>query len=343
MRIFIRIMRILGVLLILGLGGYLIYHYFIVEDKTDDLVFESLSVIYDGQYHTLEVKNLTEDMNVEYQVDGYYDVDLSYKDVGVYEYTAQVYVDNKLTYELNATLEIVPRNVVVTGYDIVIDHGILTGDGYDVEGLVEGDDLQGEIVYVNNYSSTFKWDNKNYNVTYYQGKHLVSDTIIDSIGEYSPGWDELVFINPELFPVTFEDTSLFENKTITSISFLLWSYDENADTNDLNFVFYIVDKEFTRTKEECTIENGKKIVVDIKEYIDKIDESTGIVTIENLNIKIGEGETLVFGDADMKISFAGYAETDENMLLRGVFDNPLGSVYSLPLIIKGYWTPGGEE
>lgn len=343
MRVFIRIMRILGVLLILGLGGYLIYHYFIAEDKTDDLVFESLSVIYDGQYHTLEVENLTEDMNVEYKVNSDYQADLSYKDVGVYNYTASVYVDNRLTYELNAILEIIAKDVIVTGHDLIFDHGKLTGDEFEIDGLLEGDDLQGEIVYSNNYSSTFKWENKNYNVTYYPGKYVMTDTIIDSIGDYSTSFDEIVIVNPVLLPVTFEDTTLFENKTITSISFIIGWYDNPEGIENYNFTLYIVDKEFTRTKDECTIENGKKIVINIKECIDKIDESTGIVTIENLNIRIDEGETLVFGDTDMQFSLCAYAETDDNMLLRGVFDNPLGSVYSLPLIIEGYWTLGGEE
>ena len=340
MRVFMRIVRILGILLILGLGGFLIYHYFIADNEETNLIFEDLTISYDGQYHTIEVQNLTENMEVIYKVNSYYNVDLEYKDAGIYNYVAEVYVENKQVNELNAILEILPKEVIVTGHDLILDHGKYIGGDYEVSGLIEGEDLQGEIKWEKNHNSKFEYKNENYNVTFIPGKYMVTETLVNSLGDYREGWDELVYVSQSLFPVTFADTSLFENKTITSISFILGNYDEMFEIENYNFIIYIVDKELTRTKEECTIENGKKIVINIRENI--ANREQGVVTIENLNIKVGVGETLVFGDSDMQFSLCAYYETDEDMLIRSVFDNPLGSVYSLPLKIEGFWTVGGE-
>ena len=67
----------------------------------------------------------------------------------------------------------------------------------------------------------------------------------------------------------------------------------------------------------------------------------GRITIDGLNIRLGKDETLAFGDTDMQFSIALYRGEDDDPLIRSVFDSPVGSMHSLPMIIEGYKILGG--
>ena len=294
-----------------------------------------MTVTYDGEYHTLEVQNLKKGMTVEYEAN--HSINVDFRDAGEYHFTAWVFKESGQLYEMyEATLTIRPRDVLVTMDERLIDHGENLPQSYKVDGLVEGDDLNGYIYYDENGAPTFKWNNKNYNATAIGGNMRVLDTLADGIG-YNPTFG---YLPTSLMPISFADKTLFENKVITSLTFP-FILNENYDADNLKLVIYVIKNDFSEKREDCTVENGKKYVIDVSDLIMNSEDLT--VTVSGLNIKVGKGETLAFGDTDMQFSLCANKANDDNMLIRSIFNDPLGSVYSMPIIVDGYWYFGGEE
>ena len=341
-----RIFRIVSTLILLALIGFLVYSLIIHKgslkslfEKKGDPMMSDATFTYDGEYHALEVENLKRGMRADYDVE--FQVDTSFRDVGEYEYTAWVYDKNgKLVDYMTAYMTIVPKEVFVVVDPQISDHGEFQPQGYTVDGLVEGDVLEGYISYDEAGNVVFDHDNPNYSVTAVGGERKYIVDLVNTM-DYSH-FD--TWVRPPLMPVTFMETDMLESCVVTSITFVFNSFLEYYDADNLNFVIYIVDKELTRTREECTVENGKKIVVDISEQLQPFIESLyndPRITIDGLNIRLGKDETLAFGDTDMQFGFSLYKGKDDDPLIRSVFDSPVGSMHSLPMIIEGYKILGG--
>ena len=74
-----------------------------IEDNTDftNVVFEGITVLYDGNSHSIYVANLKEDYTVTYEGNGV-------KEVGTHTVIAKIFdKDNNLVHELTATIKIV--------------------------------------------------------------------------------------------------------------------------------------------------------------------------------------------------------------------------------------------
>ena len=104
----------------------------------------------------------------------------------------------------------------------------------------------------------------------------------------------------------------------------------------------------TEQRAETTVDNCTDAPENsIPEYSRGLDfimnSEDATVTVSGLNIRVGKGETLAFGDTDMQFSLCANKANDEHMLIRSIFNDPLGSVYSVPIIVDGYWYFGGER
>ncbi len=70
-------------------------------DNTDSVVFEGITVLYDGNSHSIYVANLSDDYTVTYEGNGV-------KEVGTHTVVAKIFdKDNNLVHELTATIKIV--------------------------------------------------------------------------------------------------------------------------------------------------------------------------------------------------------------------------------------------
>lgn len=338
-RIFAVIVKSTILLVLLASVGFIIYSLIFGEGEFNlrpkAPSFSGMTVTYDGEYHTLEVQNLKKGMTVEYEAN--HSINVDFRDAGEYHFTAWVFKESGQLYETyKATLTIRPRDVLVTMDERLIDHGENLPQSYKVDGIVEGDDLNGYIYYDENGAPTFEWNNKNYNATAIGGNMRVLDTLADGFG-YNPTFG---YLPTSLMPISFADKTLFENKVITSLTFP-FRLNENYNEDNLKLVIYVIKNDFSERREDCTVENGKKYVIDVSDLIMNSEDFT--VTVSGLNIKVGKGETLAFGDTDMQFSLCANKANDDNMLIRSIFNDPLGSVYSVPIIVDGYWYFGGEE
>jgi hypothetical protein len=71
-----------------------------IEDNTDftNVVFEGITVLYDGNSHSIYVTNLSNDYTVNYEGNGV-------KEVGTHTVTAKIFdKDNNLVHELSAKI-----------------------------------------------------------------------------------------------------------------------------------------------------------------------------------------------------------------------------------------------
>ena len=67
-------------------------------DNTDSVVFEGITVLYDGNSHSIYVANLKDDYTVTYEGNGV-------KEVGTHTVTAKIFdKDNNLVHELTAKI-----------------------------------------------------------------------------------------------------------------------------------------------------------------------------------------------------------------------------------------------
>ena len=74
----------------------------------------------------------------------------------------------------------------------------------------------------------------------------------------------------------------------------------------------VIKTDFSTKKEDCTVENGKKVILDFTGKLGGVTRGNWI-TISGLNIRVGEDETLAFGDTDMVV-LPEYNNTDTSYL-----------------------------
>lgn len=144
--------------------------------------------------------------------------------------------------------------------------------------------------------------------------------------------------NVSYAPYMLQDTSLFSDTVITEISFpfggLASGYDVNSE--GLYFPVYVVRSDLSSIRDDCTIENGKKILLDLTGKLDG-KKAGDWVTVSGLNIKVGGNETLAFGDTDMVVIPQYKRDNTSYLYYNSVFTNHSpGKEHSLVFTIKGY-------
>lgn len=148
---------------------------------------------------------------------------------------------------------------------------------------------------------------------------------------FSPGWSPFALIN-----------DIFGGKIITSISFVFSKYADNINENssNLNVPIYIVKSDFTTKQSECTVENGKKIILDFTGKLAGVKQGD-TVTADNLNIRVESDETLAFGDSSMTVLPAYTMNSPKHGFKGKIFENnpPSWDSRSLTFKITGYPIP----
>lgn len=306
-------------------------------DVTKKIVFEDQTIVYDGEYHELKVTNLPEGAKVNYMLyddrGGYLHIDPPFCDAGTYVFEASVWDESTDYGTYKATLKILPKEVVVKVDDILETDDKVSELKYTVEGLINDDELGEYVGFDEQDQIKCVWENKNYKVVVSGGKYKKEGTIIDSYsGQYAPSVN---YIPASLTPVAYKNGRQLENRSISSISFILHS--SYASFNEKSYFYiYIVSTSYNTKFEDCSIENGKKIMIDITNKL-QFAKSGDLIVVDGLNITLSKDETLAFGDPSMNYSMGYYENNDTNLLVSNIFKDIRNSVHTLPLVIKGYY------
>ena len=301
------------------------------------VIFKDTVVTYDGKFHSIEASNVPSDVSVRYENN-------SFKDAGEYIVKAIFTKDNKDIKTKEAKLTIEPRAVTVNidnQKSMIDDIKDLT---YTVDGLIEGDDLKVDLS-VDSYTSGKKqivgtWDNDNYAVTFNGGEYIISEYLFDSshLSNYA---SEFL---PNYAPFSLYDTSLFEGSVITSISFPYFGLVSGVDINskDLYMPVYVVKSDFSTKQSDCTIKNGKKVNLDFTGKLSGVNKGNWL-TVEDLNIVVEKGETLAFGDPDMKVLPMFLRNNTTYGFYNRIFTSKGNNNHSLIFKIAGYNNTSSDE
>lgn len=302
-----------------------------------NVIFNNTVVTYDGKMHSIEASNLPSGVSVRYENN-------SFKDAGEYLVKVIFTKENKDLKTKEVKLTINPRNVTVNIDDkqsMIDDIEELT---YTVEGLIEGDDL-GISLSVDPSSSGKKqiigsWDNDNYQVTFNGGKYVISEYLFDS--SYLTNYASEFL--PNYAPFSLYDTSFFKNSVITSISFPYFGLVSGVDINskDLYMPVYVVKSDFSTKQSDCTIENGKKVNLDFTGKLNGVNKGDWL-TVDNLNIVVESGETLAFGDPDMKVLPMFLRNNTTYGFYNRIFTSKGNNNHSLIFKIAGYNNTSSDE
>lgn len=143
---------------------------------------------------------------------------------------------------------------------------------------------------------------------------------------------------PQVAPFTLYDTNLFCGQVITSISFPYAALASGYTVDSLNLYFpiYVIKSDFSTMQDDCTIENGKKIILDFTGKLKGVKTGEWI-TVDNLHIEVGPDETLAFGDTSMAVLPLYLRNNGTYGFWNNVFGNRgENNNHSLILKIKGY-------
>ncbi len=149
---------------------------------------------------------------------------------------------------------------------------------------------------------------------------------------------------PAYAPFALYDTSLFKNSTVTSISFPFYGL-ANGYTEDsvgLYMPVYVVNTDFSTKKADCTVENGKKILLDFTGKMKNVKTGDWL-TVDDLSITVGENETLAFGDADMAVLPGFLRDDPSHGFWNRIFGNKGQNKHSLVFRIEGIKTGTGTD
>lgn len=308
-----------------------------VEEENEEQIdlsaisFTDLSVEYDGQSHSIEVNNLPEELDVVYENNDKINA-------GEYVVTAKISKDNEELKSLTATLTITKRNarVIIDDQQSAINN--IKQLTYTTEGVLPNEDLGVELTVDSSTSGKKEikgtWSNSNYNVTFTSGVYTITESLFNS----SSMTANSAFL-PNYAPFSFYDTSLFEESVITKISFPFYSFATGYDkySSNLYVPIYVVKSDFTTKQSECTVENGKLIKLDLTNKLLNVKQGDW-VTVENLNIVVGKGETLAFGDTNMTV-MPGFLRNDGTYgFWNRIFSSKGANNHSLIFNIEGYRT-----
>lgn len=318
-----------------------------------EILFEDAIVEYDGNPHSIVPKNITNEMDLDYSDSEYNDYLVNeiaeFTDVGEYRITCLISENNKEIATYEAILKIVPKQAFIIVDDVIKENGVFPPLTYTVQGVLPNDELGEYLNFSSDNRINYYWENKNYNVTVVGGNIKTVGTIIDTIEEYGYGYDNdgISAADPSLAPFAFTNSNFFENKTITSISFRFAGYqmvwdDESKSyvvNGDLKLPIYVINSDLSTKREECNENNGTKYVIDVSTYLEGKDEGD-IITIEGLNIYVGVGQTLAFGDENMGfyLSFASKVDNKDfskYLISRNIFDDKLQGMRTLLVKIEG--------
>ena len=144
---------------------------------------------------------------------------------------------------------------------------------------------------------------------------------------------------PSYAPFSLYDTTLFSDSVITSISFPFDSLASgySVDSDKLYMPIYVVKSDFSTSKEECTVENGKKIILDFAGKLSDVKRGDWL-TVDNLEIKVSADETIAFGDTDMAVLPMFLRNDGTFGFWNKIFTTKGGNNHSLIFTIKGYKT-----
>lgn len=149
---------------------------------------------------------------------------------------------------------------------------------------------------------------------------------------------------PSFAPFSLYNTTLFADSVITSISFPFDSFASGytADSDKLYMPIYVVKSNFTTSKGECTVENGKKIVLDFTGKMTNVKRGDWL-TVDNLEIKVAPDETLAFGDTDMAVLPMFLRDNGTYGFWNRIFGEKGGNNHSLIFKINGYKNNSGDD
>lgn len=149
---------------------------------------------------------------------------------------------------------------------------------------------------------------------------------------------------PSFAPFSLYNTTLFADSVITSISFPFDSFASGytADSDKLYMPIYVVKSNFTTSKGECTVENGKKIVLDFTGKMKNVKRGDWL-TVDNLEIKVAPDETLAFGDTDMAVLPMFLRDNGTYGFWNRIFGEKGGNNHSLIFKINGYKNNSDDE
>lgn len=149
---------------------------------------------------------------------------------------------------------------------------------------------------------------------------------------------------PTYAPFSLYDTSLFSETVITSISFPFDSLASgySVDSDKLYMPIYVIKSDFTSKKSDCTVENGKKVLLDFTGKLNDVKKGDWL-TVDNLKIVVGYGETLAFGDTDMAVLPMFLRNDATYSFWNKVFDSKGGNSHSLIFKITGYSTDDNKD
>lgn len=149
---------------------------------------------------------------------------------------------------------------------------------------------------------------------------------------------------PSYAPFSLYDTTLFAGSVITSISFPFDSLASGytVDSDKLYMPIYVVKSDFTTVQSDCTIENGKKIILDFTGKLSNVKRGDWI-TVDNLEINVGQDETLAFGDTEMAVLPMFLRNNATHGFWNKIFSTKGGNNHSLIFTIKGYRNTDSEE
>ncbi len=142
---------------------------------------------------------------------------------------------------------------------------------------------------------------------------------------------------PDYAPFALYDTSLFSDTVITEISFPFHSLASGytADSSGLYMPIYVIKTDLSSVKEDCTIANGKKVVLDFTGKLSGVKQGDWI-TASGLNIKVGSDETIAFGDESMAVLPMFLRDNGTHGFWNRVFTTKGQNNHSLIFKIKGY-------
>lgn len=142
---------------------------------------------------------------------------------------------------------------------------------------------------------------------------------------------------PSYAPFALYDTSLFSDTVITEISFPFHSFASGytADSVGLYMPIYVIKTNLSSAKEDCTVENGKKVILDFTGKLNGVSQGDWI-TASGLNITVGSDETIAFGDESMAVLPAFLRDNGTHGFWNRVFTTKGSNNHSLIFKIKGY-------
>ncbi len=219
--------------------------------------------------------------------------------------------------------------------DISEDSSDATEESYEisVESDVDIDDTSDDVS-VETSDDTSEPENPNIN----ENKEIVSLFDSSDLNNYASPF------LPSFAPFSLYDTTLFSDSVITSVSFPFDSLASGytVDSDKLYMPIYVVKSNFTTAKSECTVENGKKIVLDFTGKLSNIKRGDWL-TVDDLEIKVAPDETLAFGDTDMAVLPMFLRDNGTYGFWNRIFGEKGGNNHSLIFKIHGYKNNSGDS